>query len=109
MTARSLLWRRALSPLGRLVIAVVLLIGLPATGLGNPPQVPMAQPGHLIPASDSMSLNQATRMVREETGGRILSAEEVQRGNRSVYRIRVLLDEGRVRVVEVDPGTGRMR
>nr|WP_282571440.1 PepSY domain-containing protein [Methylonatrum kenyense] len=56
-----------------------------------------------------MSLSQATRMVREETGGRVLSAEEVQRGNRTVYRIRVLMGEGRVRVVEVDPRSGRMR
>lgn len=104
-----MLRRYLLHPLGYLLLVVALLTGLPAAALANPPHTPAVQPGQLVQASDRISLNQATRMVREETGGRVLSAEEVQRGNRSVYRIRVLLGEGRVRVVEVDPQSGRMR
>ena len=53
---------------------------------------------------DGISLDEAVARVRRETGGRVLSAE----GRDSRYRIKVLLPNGAVRVVNVDARSGRM-
>ena len=53
---------------------------------------------------DGISLDEAVTRVRRETGGRVLSAE----ARNSRYRIKVLLPNGTVRVVNVDARSGRM-
>jgi uncharacterized membrane protein YkoI len=53
---------------------------------------------------DGISLDEAVARVRRETGGRVLSAE----ARDSRYRIKVLLPNGAVRVVNVDARSGRM-
>jgi uncharacterized membrane protein YkoI len=53
---------------------------------------------------DGISLDEAVTRVRRETGGRVLSAE----GRDGRYRIKVLLPNGAVRVVNVDARSGRM-
>jgi len=53
---------------------------------------------------DGVSLDEAVTRVRRETGGRVLSAE----ARDSRYRIKVLLPNGAVRVVNVDARSGRM-
>ncbi len=58
--------------------------------------------------SENVSLDQAVRMVRERSGGRVLRAETTRRGGRSVHRIRVLSEDGRVRTWVVDAETGRI-
>lgn len=55
-------------------------------------------------AEAAMSRDQAVRMVQQQTDGRILSVDTVRRGNRVIYRIKVLTPEGRVRVITVDGG-----
>jgi uncharacterized membrane protein YkoI len=50
------------------------------------------------------SLSEAVQQVQRETGGRVLSADTVSQGGRSVHRIKVLLPSGHVRVVTVDAG-----
>lgn len=52
---------------------------------------------------DGISLDEAVSRVRRETGGRVLSADA--RGDN--YRIKVLLPNGAVRVVNVDARTGK--
>ena len=101
--------KRRLRRPGWLALVAAILIAAPVAGQAWPGHAPQLQPPQVLPASERMSLNQATRMVQRESGGRVLSAEEVQRGNRTIYRIRVLVAEGRVRVVEVDLDSGRMR
>ena len=49
-----------------------------------------------------MSLNQAVQQVQRETGGRVLSAETINQGGRSVHRIKVLTPSGQVRVMTID-------
>lgn len=49
-----------------------------------------------------MSLNQAVHQVQSETGGRVLSAETINQGGRSVHRIKVLTPSGQVRVMTID-------
>ncbi|GAB4513648.1 MAG: hypothetical protein Tsb0026_18500 [Sulfuricaulis sp.] len=53
---------------------------------------------------DGISLDEAVARVRRETGGRVLSAE----ARDSRYRIKVLMPNGAVRVVNVDARSGRM-
>ncbi len=52
--------------------------------------------------SRGLSLDQAVSQVRRDTGGRVLSAETVQRNGQRVHRIKVLTPENRVRVYYVD-------
>lgn len=54
--------------------------------------------------SSGVSLNEAVQQVQRDTGGRVLSAETVNQGGRSVHRIKVLMPSGQVRVVTVDAG-----
>jgi hypothetical protein len=49
-----------------------------------------------------VSLNDAVRQVQRETGGRVLSADTVNQGGRTVHRIKVLTPSGQVRVVVID-------
>lgn len=56
------------------------------------------------PASAARSLDEAVRIVQRQTDGRILSAEQVRRGNRIIYRIKVLTPKGHVRVITIDGG-----
>ena len=50
-------------------------------------------------ASNGMSLDAAVRQVRQQTGGRILSAETVQGNGGRIHRIKVLLPDGTVRIM----------
>lgn len=71
---------------------------------GQPPR-PTLQ---LAQAEENISLSQATRMVRERTGGQVLRAETKRSKGRTVHRIRVLTEDGRVRTWHVDAQTGRV-
>jgi uncharacterized membrane protein YkoI len=48
------------------------------------------------------SLNEAVQQVQRETGGRVLSADTVNQGGRTVHRIKVLTPSGQVRIVTID-------
>lgn len=54
------------------------------------------------PQPKRLSLDQAVQKVQEKTDGRILSADSVRSGHASKYRIKTLMNDGRVRVIEVD-------
>jgi len=49
-----------------------------------------------------VSLNEAVQQVQRETGGRVLSADTVNQGGRTVHRIKVLTPSGQVRIVTID-------
>ena len=53
-------------------------------------------------AEGGVSLNEAVRQVQRETGGRVLSADTVNQGGRTVHRIKVLTPSGQVRIVTID-------
>ena len=48
------------------------------------------------------SLTDSVRRVERQTGGEVLSAEPMQRDGRQVNRVKVLTNDGRVRVMQVD-------
>jgi hypothetical protein len=59
--------------------------------------------GGLAASASAMSLDRAVAKVRQETGGRVLSAQ-TQEG---VHQIRVLTESGQVRLIRVPAGPGR--
>jgi hypothetical protein len=67
-----------------------------------------AEPLRMAQAGNGISLDQAMRMVRERTGGQVLRAETKRDKGRTVHRIRVLTEDGRVRTWHVDAETGRI-
>jgi uncharacterized membrane protein YkoI len=66
-----------------------------------------AQRDQLVPTQrGGVSLAQATSMAQGRYPGRVVRAEPVQMGDRLVYEIRILGDDGRVRTVRIDAQTG---
>lgn len=58
---------------------------------------------------NGLSLDEAVTRVRRDTGGRVLAAEAREQRGRATYRIKVLLPNGSVRVVDVDAQSGESR
>ena len=56
----------------------------------------------------SVSLKEVRRIVRRQFGGQILDTQLFQTGGGWVYRVRVLMDDGRVVEVGVDGQTGQI-
>lgn len=54
-------------------------------------------------------LPEAVARVERETGGKVLQVRPIQRGNREVFRMKVLTPEGRVKIVLDDPKRNRNR
>jgi Peptidase propeptide and YPEB domain len=65
------------------------------------PSAFMAQRGGRI------SLQQATAIALSRYQGRVVRAEPTSRGDRIVYEIRILGEDGRVRTVRIDAETGQ--
>jgi len=53
---------------------------------------------------DRLTLDQAVQRVKSQGNARVLSAETIEIDGRSVHRIKVLTDAGRVKYIQVDPG-----
>ena len=49
-----------------------------------------------------MNLDQAVQQVKQQTGGRILSAKTKNNDSRQVHKIKVLLPNGKVRIIRVN-------
>ena len=82
-----------------LSLSLALVAGVPAGAWAQDMRHNLARPSH---DDGGMSLNQAVQQVQRETGGRVLSANTIQEGRRSVHRIKVLTPSGKVRVMTVN-------
>jgi hypothetical protein len=101
---------------GGVAAALWLVVGEPAAARSlslpeaEPATAPLApaQRDQLVPAQrgGGISLAQATSMAQSRYQGRVVRAEAVQMGDRVVYEIRILGDDGRVRTVRIDAQTG---
>ena len=60
------------------------------------------------PAWADVSRDGAAAVAQRASGGRVLSVERADAGNRPVWRVKVLTPSGDVRVILVDVATGRM-
>jgi hypothetical protein len=48
-------------------------------------------------------LPESVQRVEQDTGGKVLQVQPIQRGDREVYRMKVLTPDGRIRVIQDDP------
>ena len=93
----------------RLTTALIILLGL---GGGIATAAPGGHSGHsghgslhkVAERSSGISLDQAAEKVRRQTGGRILSAETVNKNGRPVHRIKVLTPDHKVVIREINAG-----
>jgi uncharacterized membrane protein YkoI len=86
----------------KLAAKIIIGIGLVLAAAVNPPA--LSQEAN----SDSprYSLDDAITLVKEKVGGRVLRAETLQHDNRTVYQVRIITDDGRVRTINVDAQSG---
>jgi uncharacterized membrane protein YkoI len=57
--------------------------------------------------NDSISLDAAVAQARQRYNGKVLSAETKRVDGRKVHRIKILTQDGRVKRLQVDAGTGK--
>lgn len=93
------------SDFGMKTAVLMLLCLLPLTAFcgGRAEGSRMSTPFRWLAQVDS---NGAARAVERATGGRVLSVNREDSNGRVVYRVKVLLPGGRIRVVTVDGETG---
>jgi uncharacterized membrane protein YkoI len=78
-----------------------------ATELTSPsPQHPLQAQERRPREPGPATLREAVEIAIERYGGRETRAETVERDGRRVHEIRLLLDDGSVRTVRVNPDTG---
>ncbi len=96
--------RCPLPSLKLLTIAILAVIpALPANaGPQSTPPPPDVRKDRSQTRDDS-SLSDAVRSIERNTRGEVLSAERVQYDGRDMHRVKVVDDEGRVRVFMQDP------
>lgn len=73
----------------------------PPDPLANEPPPPA-----MVAQRGPVSLSQAIAMAQRRFHGRVSRAETVMRGGRTVHEIRILGEDGRVRMVRIDAETG---
>ena len=98
---------RVHKPLSNL-LCVAVLAGLPVASAWaqQPPPPPPRDRGDARNNNDDNrrgSLSDAVRRVERDTRGEVLSAERVQYDGRDMHRVKVVDDQGRVRVFMQDP------
>ncbi len=67
----------------------------------------LGAPAHAAKKNRYMSLDEAVSLVRDRTGGRVLSAETRDQNGRTVHHIRILSDNGKVLRFRVDAKSGK--
>lgn len=60
-------------------------------------------PGAVAAQEGGLTLDEAVQRIKSRGEVRVLSAETVSNNGRTVYRIKVLTDDGRVKYIQVDP------
>ena len=90
-----------------LLVAIVLLVPAMQAWAGPEgaarPRIVLAEAG-----SEALTLEQAVQRAEKRYKARAVKAEERSEGDRRVYRIRLLSEDGRVFDITVDAATGRM-
>ncbi len=52
--------------------------------------------------------SQAAESARQAYGGKVLSVDEIKEDGRVLYRVKLLLDGGRIKIVTVDGDSGQV-
>ena len=90
------------------LLLVTMVGSVPASPAITSPKFSQGHEHIWVAARESISRDQAAETARSATGGRVLSVEAEQRRGRLIYRVKLLLKGGRVRVVNVDGQTGEL-
>ncbi len=88
------------------LLTIAILAVLPALpAFAGPQSAPPQQdsPQDRGKTRDNSSLSDAVRRIERNTRGEVLSAERVQYDGRDMHRVKVVDDQGRVRVFMQDP------
>ncbi|SFZ78052.1 Peptidase propeptide and YPEB domain-containing protein [Chitinimonas taiwanensis DSM 18899] len=59
------------------------------------------------PAWADVSRDDAAAAAQRQTGGRVLSVDRSERDGRPVWRVKVVTEQGEVKVVFIDAASGR--
>ena len=86
-----------------LLLAAGPLVAGPYPYAGFP--FPVAQRGY--GPGGGISLDEAVSRMRQNSNGKVLSAETVRVDGRKVHRIKILTKDGRVKRKQIDAETGR--
>jgi len=90
-----------------LVVLCASLLGGFAAGVPGPASAEVASITAPVMYGGGISADEATAIVRRKYGGRVISVTPVN-GGKGGYKVRVLVDGGRVKTVHVDKN-GRIR
>ncbi|WP_341937653.1 PepSY domain-containing protein [Marinimicrobium sp. C2-29] len=90
--------------------ARLLLVLIAASGTAFTVAAPAhgASPMVLAQSEERISASQAAAIVQKHYGGKVLKVQSTQKNGRLIYRVKILLDNGRVRNVGVDAQSGRL-
>lgn len=79
----------------------ILLAPLSSLSHANTQSTPHLFPSYIQLAQNGQSLDSAVQSIKQQTGGRILSAKTVNVNGARVYKIKVLLPSGKVQTFTV--------
>jgi uncharacterized membrane protein YkoI len=94
-----------LRQLGRFLLLIGLLLPGISWALGKSPRGPLT---HYAQGEAKADKSRAADIARAAHGGKVLSVDEVNSNGRTLYRVKLLLDGGRIKIVTVDAGSGRI-
>lgn len=101
--------RRAKFTAPYLLCALLTLAALALAPMAQANGVLNASGGQPILAqSGGISSSDAADAVQQRFGGRVLKVETSREGSGTVYRVKILQDDGRIRTVSVDAQSGRI-
>lgn len=63
---------------------------------------------HVSQAGQVISKSEAADAARRAYGGRVIKVEKVEQGGRVIYRVKLHLDGGRIKYVQVDGQSGKV-
>ena len=86
--------------------ALMVAISVPVLATWMLPAHATPQQWALAQAQDDIGADKATAIARDVTGGRVLGVRRLDDGGHVVYEIKVLLEGGLVRTLQVDGGSG---
>ena len=59
-------------------------------------------------AAKSMNIKQAVEVAKRQYGGKVLGAKDYQKGKQRYFKIKMLLDNGRVKTLYINANNGRL-
>jgi uncharacterized membrane protein YkoI len=92
-------------PILTAILLLLVALGMPAAAQNLIDKRPRQEQGIERPR---ISLDQAVNMAESRYRAKAVKAQQASNGDRVVYHIRLLSDDGKVRTVQVDAQTGQM-